>query len=52
MRDFDKQFEKHRNQMDSTMKVFGWAWLIWALVCLSSFVGIVYVLMHFISKFW
>jgi hypothetical protein len=31
---------------------FGVVWLLWACAYLAAVIGLVYVAVHFISKFW
>jgi hypothetical protein len=45
-------FKSHNKMMVRTTSAFLGIWLVWALVCLAGAAGLVYVAIHFISKFW
>ena len=45
-------FKQHSRMMTRTTSTFLGIWLVWALVCLAGAAGLVYVAIHFISKFW
>jgi len=45
-------FKSHNKMMARTTSTFLGIWLVWALVCLAGAAGLVYVAIHFISKFW
>lgn len=34
------------------VKVFFGLWLVWAALCLAANVAIVYVIFHFVTKYW
>lgn len=38
--------------MSKGMKVFGVVWVLWACICLAGMAGLVYVTLHFLTKFW
>lgn len=52
MNNFEKRYQSIQKRQNSHMKqaiVFG---TIWGLVCFAASAGLVYVICHFISKFW
>jgi hypothetical protein len=48
----NKRFEQNSKLVTRGATAFLGIWLVWALVCLAGAAGLVYVLIHFISKFW
>lgn len=51
-RDFDRNFASHQKLVKRSLGGFLAIWLVWACICLAGAAGLVYVAIHFISKFW
>lgn len=47
--DFDRNFDKNFNRLAKGAII---AWVTWALICLAFVVGVVYIAIHFIAKYW
>lgn len=34
------------------IKAFWTIWIVWSLICLGALVGIICVIVHFVTKYW
>lgn len=46
---FDRDFDKTFSRITKGAII---AWITWALICLGLAVGVIYVAVHFIAKYW
>ena len=51
-RDFDRNFASHQKLVKRSMGAFVVLWLFWAALSLAGAGVVLYIIWHFVSKFW
>lgn len=52
VRDFDKRIKAHNSLMAKGVSAFLVVWVLAACASLVGVIGLVYVVLHFVLKFW
>lgn len=52
MRDFDKRIKAHNSLMSKGIGAFLVVWILAAAAGLAGTIALVYIVLHFVAKFW
>lgn len=52
MRDFDKRIKEHHSLMAKGISAFMVVWVLAAVASLAGVAALIYIVLHFVAKFW